>query len=379
MTSTPSRRLSPRRCRRPVVVAFGLASALASLVVAATPPAGVEVLVPDPREHYTLMRAFPGTVEAPRAAALAFDTGGRIARIDVDEGDAVAPGQPVAALETERLVARRAELTAALTEARATLALATATLDRLETALSYEGTSRQALDEAEQRRDAARSAVARLEAERATLEVGIGKATVTAPFAGVVAARHVDEGAVVGAGTPIVDVLERGPAKARIGVPARSARALGVGDRVRVDVEGRGVPSTVARIAPRVNPADRTVDVVLALGDADVTPGELAVVELPHKREVPGFWLPVAALMSGLRGAWQVYEVAPDPNGAEGALRIVPHAARLIAEDGERVYVQADIRPDTRLVAGGRHRVVPGQQVRVVGTVTPRRGNGTTP
>ena len=77
---------------------------------------------------YEVQRVFSGRVQARRESLLGFDAGGRLASVQVLEGDRVQQGALLATLDPARLAARRAELAAAQAEAEARLALASATL-----------------------------------------------------------------------------------------------------------------------------------------------------------------------------------------------------------------------------------------------------------
>lgn len=73
----------------------------------------------------TAILVAPGRVEPARdPVALAFETGGRIASIAVEEGDSVQAGQVIAQLDDRMAKARVAAATAALAQARARLDLA---------------------------------------------------------------------------------------------------------------------------------------------------------------------------------------------------------------------------------------------------------------
>jgi HlyD family secretion protein len=251
-----------------------------------------------------------GTVEATEAD-LGFQVPGRIDSIAVREGDRVAAGSELAWLDRTELAARRRQAVAQVATARARLTelesgfrdeevaqgraaaraaeqrLADAQRDLERTRRLYEGgaVSRQQLDnaatavtiaEAERDRaseqldilergprteqiaaqravlDQARAAVAQLEA---TLE----NAVVRAPFAGVVTVRHREPGEVVGAGVPVLTVMNPVDRWVRIYV---------LGDEV-----GRLAVGLAATIAADAYP-DRTYagEVTFIASEAEFTP-----------------------------------------------------------------------------------------------------------
>jgi len=97
--------------------AVGLSAALHARTGPAAPTAA-EAAIPVETAALRLDDAYPvesrhlGRIEAARAVALAFDLGGRVEAVLVEEGDRVAPGQALARLDVDRLEARLAELDA---------------------------------------------------------------------------------------------------------------------------------------------------------------------------------------------------------------------------------------------------------------------------
>lgn len=200
-----------------------------------------------------------GTVEATDAA-VGFQVPGKIERVVVSEGDEVAPGDPLAALATGELEARRREAEAraaaaaarlaelesgfrseevaqarsALRAARQRLADAERDLERTRVLHAGGAVPREALDKAElshdlaaadveqaaerlrlletgprrEKLDAARSEHAAALAAVEAVEERLADSAIAAPFAGVVQERHREPGEVVGAGAPVVTLTD---------------------------------------------------------------------------------------------------------------------------------------------------------------------------
>ncbi|MEL7087470.1 MAG: efflux RND transporter periplasmic adaptor subunit, partial [Planctomycetota bacterium] len=167
---------------------------------------------------YTVTRAFVGRVEARQESALGFEILGLIREITIDEGDTVTAGQVLARLDTRLLEARREELRAARDQAQAQLDLADIRLNRIKRAHGKRAATDDELDEAQQTRLAAAADLARTHAAVQSLEVELSKSQLIAPYDAVVAAKHVDAGRVVTAGTAVVELFERGRPEVRLGV-----------------------------------------------------------------------------------------------------------------------------------------------------------------
>jgi HlyD family secretion protein len=226
-----------------------------------------------------------GTVEATQAD-LGFQLPGRIDRVVPREGDPVAAGEEIAALDqaeiSSRLQAARAQVAAAqarlrelergsrpeeITSAAAAADAARHREEDLDTDASrarrlFEGgaISRQAMEQAESALASARSArvqaeqalaIARegpraetVQAQRAVVEQGranveqaeavLAQSSVKAPFAGRVTVRHREPGEVVPAGAPVVTVIDPSDRWVRIYVPENQVGRVSIGQHAEV-------------------------------------------------------------------------------------------------------------------------------------------------
>jgi RND family efflux transporter MFP subunit len=96
----------------------------------------------------------------------------------------------------------------------------------------------------------------------------LDRATIRAPFAGLVVARTAEEGMLASPGQPLFRV-ERGPYRLDVPVEERLASGLRPGSRVVVgfDALGRTVNGTLARLVPAFDPATRTAVAQIGLPD----------------------------------------------------------------------------------------------------------------
>ena len=149
---------------------------------------------------------YPGRVRASEEVRLAFQTGGTLRRIVVDEGAFVRRGELVAELDPAdyalQLKAVEAEWSRIEAEARRVMALYA---DSVVTADAYDK-ARYGLRQATARRDHARKQLA--------------DTRITAPFDGYVQRRHCDPPTVVAAGMPVVTLLSTAAPEIEIHLPA---------------------------------------------------------------------------------------------------------------------------------------------------------------
>jgi len=409
--------------------------AAAAVVVAAIPPGAdapsspaplpVATLAVEVVSSHTVTRTYTGRVRARRSSALGFERTGRLVAVEVADGARVAAGDALARLDTRRLDARRRDLAARLDGARARLdelragprvetidatrarvvaleedlellrlkrrrreqlvagdVLPQERLDEAATAVAAAAArleaARRELDEleagtrAEQVR-AQEALVEQLTASLAGVDVDLADSVLRAPYAGVVGEVLADPGTVLAPGQPVARLVEAGALEAWVGVPADRAGALVPGADLEVRVGGAARPAVVRGVLPEVDPRTRTATVVLDLARAPAAPTlrteQIVRLELAERRSVAGIWLPLAALSKGELDMWSALAVVPDPAG-EG-LRLERRRVSILEVAGERVLVRGDLAAGERVVAGGTHRVVPGQAVRIAEPVRP--------
>ncbi|MEM9171776.1 MAG: efflux RND transporter periplasmic adaptor subunit [Pseudomonadota bacterium] len=324
--------------------------------------------------EYDAESRFSGQVQAARESALGFEMGGELASVLVDEGDTVAAGAPLARLDRSRLRTAVADAEAALAQSAAQQELAQATFTRLENARDFDGVSTQELEQAAEQLQRADSALSSAQARLQRVRLDFSKATLTAPFAGMVVARMADEGRIIGAGQPILELQEAAALEVRLSVSGTAIDSMTVGSVVSLNIDGRDVPAKVKAVIGRRNLRTRAIEVILALDDgAAARVGDIAELTFLRTVSAPGYWVPISALTEGARGVWNVLaiEAADDRLTGEqqretGATHVLENRpVELLHETESRVYVRGALGEGDRIVADGLQRVVRGQGVRV--------------
>ena len=335
----------------------------------------VDVLEARSVPSYSVVHSYVGRVESARRSELAFEVPGMVNQVIPEEGDTIEAGAVLATLDTERLRARRAALEAARDAARANLELSQLTAGRHALLVRADVISPQVWDETRTQEDSRQAELRRLESEIATIDVDLNKSMLRAPFAGRVARRYVDEGNVVGAGIPVVRLLETARLEVRVGVAESDVRAIRPGSVQLVRVAGRDLEATVRSVLPERNRETRTVEVILRLaargvGAAELRDGDLAEISVRRPVEATGAWLPTVALSEGARGLWSCYVAEPLPAGeriGDATHRLQRRQLEVLFEEAERVFVRGTLRDRERVVVRGIHRLVTGQNVRITG------------
>ncbi len=211
-----------------------------------------------------------GTVRAEESASLSSQVVGRVTAVLVREGDMVRAGQTLVRLDDgmARASVTQAEGTVQAAEhnldaAEAQAALAVSTLTRYQMLRDQKSVSLQEFDEVSRRSEAATAqlavAQAQLTAQKAAASAAVtmeGYSTITAPFAGVVTARHVDPGALASPGTALVDVNRAGPLQLVVTVDESLLRDLQPSSALPVSVPAAAAQLITGRVAQIVPAAD---------------------------------------------------------------------------------------------------------------------------
>jgi RND family efflux transporter MFP subunit len=217
--------------------------------------------------------------------------------VKVDRGSTVKKGDVLIVLDAPELASQAAE-------AQAKVAGDKSTVDRLEAA-QRQVQGAVAEHDIELAHDALRASSAKLEALQ-TLE---GYLTLSAPFDGVVTARDVSPGALVGPpaggkGAPLFRIELVSKLRLTVAVPENQTSAIKLGDTLEFTVRawpGRKFKGTVARPARSVDVRTRTMPIELDVDNADnaLSPGMYAIVRWHTKRSAPTLFVPESAIVQG--------------------------------------------------------------------------------
>ncbi len=325
------------------------------------PPVKVDTYALALEAGYTVNRSFIGQVEAAQEADLAFESGGTLDDILVDEGSHVVAGEVLARTDVRALDAERDAALAARAALEAQLELAQLTTKRQE-ALEQKGFA------ATQRFDEARLLVMELnariketDAQIERVDVALDKAVLRAPFSGRIGERLADLGQTLGGGTPVLTLLEDSAPRLRVGLPADLASDLPVDAQAEAQFGNTTYSARLVHLRPDLDPTTRTRSAVfeLVLEDGQIPPafGQSGQIRLEQAVTDAGSWVPLMSLREGVNGSWTILTVDAEDRAAL-------EAVELLHTDEDRAFVRGSFPDGTPLIAAGPHRVVPGQAVR---------------
>jgi RND family efflux transporter MFP subunit len=225
---------------------------------------------------------------------------GRIDSVRVREGERVARGALLAALERRDLEADVDTARAAVRMAEATLANAQAQEKRIAGLHGRGSATTKSFEDATAAARVAEAAVEQARARLVAAEVTLGYAEIRSPVDGWVVARMAEAGDMAAPGQPLfrlenldrVKVVSRVPESRVVGLERGSPA------RVRIDVLQQAWDATVHRIVPAGDLASRTYEVQIVLDNPDgaILSGMFARVRFAHGTE-PVVTVPPSALV----------------------------------------------------------------------------------
>lgn len=316
---------------------------------------------------YSVPHSFIGQVEALQKTGMAFEFGGTISTVLVDEGSRVRTGMVLARLDTRQLENQKLSRLASRRALEAQVRLSELTLERQRKLQQKGFAATQVFDQVRLGLAELQARIAETDAAIAGIDIQLDKSVIRAPFDGQVSSRSVDDGASVGAGQPVVTLLQRGAPQMRVGLAPAVANMVTPGQSVEVDIGGRSYTAILDKFRPDLDPATRTRTALFTItvdpGEAGLIFGQTGKVRLESHVRQQGAWVPVASLREGARGLWTVLtlsEIRPDGQAVVGV-----EAVEVLYANENRAFVRGTFHAGTEMITAGPHRVTPGQRVRI--------------
>ena len=208
-----------------------------------------------------------GVVEAMKQSTVAAQISGRVVAVNFDVGDRVKKGQVIVRIDPTEVNQIYAASQAQIAQAEATLRNAQAQFERTQRLVEQKFMSAAALDKAQADYKAAKAQLAATEASGGQAAATRSYATVTAPYSGVVSARHVELGEIAVPGKPLMTGFNPGELRVTASVPQRELDAVRklAGASVEFPALSKRVRATKMSILPSADVQTHTTQVRLDL------------------------------------------------------------------------------------------------------------------
>ena len=340
----------------------------------APPPPKVTVEFPA-QQMFTPYLEATGNTAAINTVKLVARVEGYVQEIKYQDGAAVKKDTPLFVIEPQPYKVQLEQAQAAEEGAKATLVNAQAEFTRQQELQAKDVSTQANLDKARANRDTAHASVLQAQASTQSAEINLGYTTVSAPFNGVVTARKVSIGELVGGNhaselativqlDPIwvwFNLSERDVQRVRAAMAERGVTITELIHKVPVEVglqTETGYPhkGLLDYVAPDVNQSTGTLQVRGVFENAKfaLLPGYFVRVRVPLRSE-QALLVPQVAVGSDQTGRYVLVVNADNV--------VEQRKVQLGQTDGELQVVESGLKPEDRVVVSGILDAIPGQKV----------------
>jgi len=305
----------------------------------------------------TISHEFVGKLDAAQTVDVSFEVAGELLQLPIREGEAVAKGALVAALDPTNF-----EL--AVREAEVQLRLTTQDLQRKETLLRDRGISESVVDEARAQFELSQVRLSQAQKRQADSRI-------VAPFDAFVAHRYVDNRSKVKVGDRVARLSDLNELKVVASIREQLVATV-TPERVvaltaRFDfLPDRPFPLVFRERSGEANPVAQTYEVTFTMvrpTDVNLLPGMTAKVrvELKAGDEDEGIVIPTTALLSEPNGEFFVWVFDPDSGR-------VTRRTVTVADPRERgIGIVSGLADKELVVAAGASQLQDGMRVHRLG------------
>lgn len=260
------------------------------------PPAKLVSIEQVKQENVTPVVWLPGNVTSRLDVSLATEQNGVLLWV-LDVGSVIKKGQSIAKLDSREFEFQLSEKQAQLRQQQANTVYLQKQLKRLKSLLNNNSTARIEFDRTERDLSVAEDELVSLKVQVKRIKLAIDKATVKAPFEGVINRRMAQQGEYVTSGTPLVQLVDPNALDISISAPLSVAPYLVRGDKMLVKWSNNLMELPVRTWSPAGEQSSRSFNVRLDAANLDLMSGNAVVVSLPKEQASLSTMVPRDALI----------------------------------------------------------------------------------
>lgn len=304
--------------------------------------------------------SYSGAVRGRYERQLAFQVGGKIISRPVDLGSVVKPGDVVMEIDSKDIQKEFDSMKAQVFSAESQNRLARDNLDRYEHLYESGVISKADYDSIKNAYDVSEALLHQAEAQYEGSQNKLNYCKLYSDDAGVVAGINTEIGQIIGAGQPVVTVVQDGEKEVEINVPEN--RIEDIYNAQQLSVKFWALPNVILdgrlrEVAPMADNVARTYKVRISLLNTppQLKLGMTATVTVTDTRDQATVYLPLAA----------IYQTGDTPSVwivNEGVVNL--KAVKIGAFGDNQVQVEG-LKAGETVVTAGVHKLREGQKVRI--------------
>ncbi len=308
---------------------------------------------------------YKGTVSAWKTANIAPDASGRVGRILKKQGDKVGQGELLATLDMTSLELMQKQARAAMAVAQTAFQNAKLNAERMKKMLENKAISQMQYENTQLALDAADTQAKSARANLDLVDYTAKNAFMKAPFAGVIAAKNMEEGDMInpmmGMGQSILTLMDLSKVKVTVDAPAEEIEKIRIGQKCLVRISSRPGETFIGEVYSKnlaADPLSKTFKVEIRIDNPEmkIKAGVYADISIEYIRRENVYLLPLSALLSGDK------EVMVNENGTARK-----RAVTIGAKNGTRFEVIAGVRPDELVLVEGNYDLKEGTTIVMAG------------
>ena len=294
-------------------------------------------------EEFKINKLLPGKITPKRQSILGFEISGKLKKVVVDIGDEVNQGDLLAELEDSEALAN-------YNEAKAKFSMFEKIFERSLSLNKDNFVSDQELEKAE-----SNFLVAQAQFDKALIKFQQTK--ILAPYDGIIQNRFLDEGSIINASIPIVEILDSKFVEAKVSLPKSLVNILDLGKEYEFLIEDKEYIGKLTRIAPMSEKGTNNKLGLFEFNDF-FNPGATARLVLSTTESKKGAWVPLNSLSQSEQGLWNLYTVSSSNLAQKDYVE-------LIHIENNMAYVSGTIKNGDLVIIGGASKVAEGQNIKI--------------
>lgn len=212
----------------------------------------VSVVVTTPSSSGGNIVSVSGQIQSQQTAVISTRVMGFVQKVLVENGQSVKQGQLLATINSDDILAKRAQATAMVQEAEAALAQAKKDYDRFTELYKQQSASSKEYENITLHYQSLKSKAEAAKQMQREADAMLAYTNLTAPFAGVVVQKNIDAGSMANPGMPLFVIEQPGSYEVKASVQEQDIAKIKKGNKAMVTLKANGkvVDGVVKEVSP---------------------------------------------------------------------------------------------------------------------------------